>query len=41
MIEEDLTASNQQKLELIYQREDIEQFIEKTRNDNTDLRFLT
>jgi hypothetical protein len=37
MIEEDLVASNRSKMELIYQREEIEQYIEKTKNENPDL----
>jgi hypothetical protein len=41
MIEEDLVASNRSKMELIYQREEIEQYIEKTKNENPDLQFIT
>ena len=41
MIEEDLLASNLAKMELIYQREEIEQYIEKTKIENPDLKFIS
>ena len=41
MIEEDLQCSGQTKMGLIYQREDIEQYIEKTKCDNEDLNFIS
>ena len=41
MIEEDLSGSNQAKVDLIYQREEIEQYIEKTKIDNPDIRFVS
>ena len=40
MIEEDLEASNQNKLELIYQREELEQYSDKTKTDHDDLQLL-
>ena len=41
MIEEDLLASNLAKMELIYQREEIEQYIEKTKIENPDLKLIS
>ena len=40
MIEEDLEASNQIKLELIYQREELEQYSDKTKSENNDLNII-
>lgn len=40
MIEEDLEASNQNKLELIYQREELEQYSDKTKADKDDLLLI-
>ena len=40
MIEEDVSASNQTKYGLIYQREEIEQYIEKLKSENPDVSFL-
>lgn len=41
MIKEDLEGSNQNKVGLIYQREEIEQYIEKTKMENLDLKFVS
>lgn len=40
MIEEDLTVSESMKIDLVYQREELENFIEKMMKDNQDLRFI-
>jgi hypothetical protein len=40
MIEEDVSASNQTKYGLIYQREEIEQYMEKLKSENPDVSFL-
>ena len=40
MIEEDVSASNQIKIGVIYQREEIEQYIEKSKSENLDINFL-
>lgn len=41
MIEEDLFASNLAKMTLIYQREEIEEYIEKSKVDNPDIKFIS
>ena len=41
MIEEDLSVANQTKMALIYQREEIEQYLEKIKAENPDLQFVS
>ena len=40
MIEEDLTVSEQTKMELVFQREELENFIEKIKEEIPDMRFI-
>ena len=40
MIEEDVSASNHTKYGLIYQREEIEQYMDKLKSENPDVSFL-
>jgi len=41
MIEEDIQSSEQVKMELIYQREELEQYSESLKNESIDLQLIS
>ena len=41
MIDEDLLVSENIKMDLVFQREDLEEMIEQNKESNSDINFIT